>query len=785
MGRKSLFIFVIILFVLITLQGAFGDLTDNLIEYYDFENDIGEAGNYNLTSTGEVIEAGILGNSYLIQRNVGDEIKFGLAEDNFGDSYSINFWVKMGNTAPSAAIMQMITSYTGGETPQSGLTFQDTFYLQFDSAWVSNEDEHAKDTFFGTNYNLYKNKWVMITAVRNTTSNPVKIYINGSLTATAVTNPLDVFSTDEYTTKNLNDARSYDGNFDELGFWNRTLNPTEITELYNSKNGLAYPFSISSTDPTVTNVEITPNPAFDSDNLTCSFDLNNESTGAYVNWYINDNITFSETTTLNSSILVSSYTTLFDNITCSVTPYNSTYNGTTLNDTITVSGYTLNLTAINNQTNASISSFYVSISDSDQVISQWNTTTGSVIITQAYTGIKELSVWGDFYALETYNHTFTINETNLTASLLEVGAIRIKSFDEDGVELNSTEITITNINGDFSQTNTTTGNELYITTNETGNFSILVTKAGYTNRYYYELMNTGRYILLNAYLSNSTEDITFTVQNEFNNLVNNAQISCYTIINSNLVKVAQKTTDYSGQAVIPLDQTTQYIIRVTSGSYLEKEVTLTPSSTAYTIKLESVGLTYTNIMDSISYEFSPVDKYSLDGNVTYNFITSVSDSSNSLDYWGIYLEYEDGTNYTQNFTDSTGGIAIQNLTTPINDTYINAKFFFHKNGYDTFEKNIKYYVYSSTNRDYNLADTFSTAGDFFSDVTKIIIVTLLLLAIVGTTAVFIGFNPLVMDLEIITILGIFTILGWVDVWITALIVIPVIMISFLSRGGSE
>jgi len=444
--------------------------------------------------------------------------------------------------------------------------------------------------------------------------------------------------------------------------------------------------NVSASIPTVTNVEITPDPAYTSDNLTCSFDLNNESTGVYIDWYVNNNITFSETTILNSSILVSSYTTLFDNITCSVTPYNSTYNGTTLNDTITVSGYTLNLTAKNNQTNASISSFYVSISDSDQVISQWNTTTGSVIITQAYTGIKELSVCGNSYTLETYNHTFTINETNLTASLLEVGAIRIKSFDEEGVKLNSTEITITNINGDFSQTNTTTGNELYITTNETGNFSILVTKAGYTNRYYYELMNTGRYILLNAYLSNSTEDITFTVQNEFNNLVNNAQISCYTIINSNLVKVAQKTTDYSGQAVIPLDQTTQYIIRVTSGSYLEKEVTLTPSSTAYTIKLESVGLTYTNIMDSISYEFSPVDKYSLDGNVTYNFITSVSDSSNSLDYWGIYLEYEDGTNYTQNFTDSTGGIAIQNLTTPINDTYINAKFFFHKNGYDTFEK---------------------------------------------------------------------------------------------------
>ena len=37
-------------------------------------------------------------------------------------------------------------------------------------------------------------------------------------------------------------AYQFDGSLDEVGFWSRVLTPTELTDLYNSGNGLTYPF---------------------------------------------------------------------------------------------------------------------------------------------------------------------------------------------------------------------------------------------------------------------------------------------------------------------------------------------------------------------------------------------------------------------------------------------------------------------------------------------------------------------------------------------------------------
>ena len=41
-------------------------------------------------------------------------------------------------------------------------------------------------------------------------------------------------------------AQAFDGMMDEIGVWSRALTATEVTELYNSGNGLAYPFSTPS-----------------------------------------------------------------------------------------------------------------------------------------------------------------------------------------------------------------------------------------------------------------------------------------------------------------------------------------------------------------------------------------------------------------------------------------------------------------------------------------------------------------------------------------------------------
>lgn len=43
-------------------------------------------------------------------------------------------------------------------------------------------------------------------------------------------------------------AFQLDGDLDEVGYWNRVLTPTELTDLYNSGNGITYPFTPPITD---------------------------------------------------------------------------------------------------------------------------------------------------------------------------------------------------------------------------------------------------------------------------------------------------------------------------------------------------------------------------------------------------------------------------------------------------------------------------------------------------------------------------------------------------------
>jgi hypothetical protein len=50
----------------------------------------------------------------------------------------------------------------------------------------------------------------------------------------------------------------FDGKLDEMSFWSRTLTSTEVTELYNSRNGLQYPFVTNFAPTTPTDITINP-----------------------------------------------------------------------------------------------------------------------------------------------------------------------------------------------------------------------------------------------------------------------------------------------------------------------------------------------------------------------------------------------------------------------------------------------------------------------------------------------------------------------------------------------
>lgn len=80
-----------------------------------------------------------------------------------------------------------------------------------------------------------------------TTATGIHIYVNGSeVTYSTTQNGATLTSCAGQTTyigQRGDGNREFDGKIDEVGIWERALTSSEVTKLYNSGNGLTYPFS--------------------------------------------------------------------------------------------------------------------------------------------------------------------------------------------------------------------------------------------------------------------------------------------------------------------------------------------------------------------------------------------------------------------------------------------------------------------------------------------------------------------------------------------------------------
>ena len=792
--KKLLFGMIVFICLLITIQGAMAsvDLLDGLVSYWD--------GSFNSTTAIDVHSSnnGTASNSRVL--NATGKISKGF--DFSQGSDSIDTGTNFQNTSFSVGAWINSSGGTGNRQIFSNAVF--STYVRGWQLTLSNGNKASATindgtsaTFFEGTTTILTDTWYHFVLTYDGATKTAKIYVNGEEENNRTFANTIIF-TDLTASAKIgrfasSSAEFFNGLIDEVAIWNRTLTSTEITALYNSGNGTQYPFRDSE-------ININPSNPYSDDDINCSFSyyfeddifgifeegdlvwdivfrINNETALSFTEDIIKDE----DVNVLK--ILPYTYTTSGDNVTCEVTQRNIPLNiteDTLYSDTINVQYHILNITAINQQTGSPITTFFAEVIDSDIDNNLFNTTTGNIIALQDMPRKKTIKVWSNTHSEEYFNHTFNRENTTLTAYLWEKGAIRVRVFNEtNNLNLTNVNIKINNYETDFEYINTTTGNELYFLTNETGELTIEVSKDDYSTRYYYETMGVGRYVILNSYLLIDYTDITFTVQNEFNTLVNDALITCYAIIDGELKRVAQGKTDFAGQVQIPLSQTRQYIIRVSAGDFLIREIVLTPLSTNYIIKLQRTTLTYTDVLETISYNIAPTKESSLDNNRTYEFLFSISDSSNSLDYFGIEIKLDDGTTFFVEEIDSSGGIIVYNFTTPINNSVLDTRYYFRKFGEEhDFEIKQKYFVYTSTNRSFDLLTTFRDSSDEFSPVHQVLIIILITLGILGTTSIFIGFNPMIMNIQIIVIFGIFTILGWINPWITALMTIPVLMLAF-------
>jgi len=89
--------------------------------------------------------------------------------------------------------------------------------------------------------------WYYVVCAFDVDTTNAVIYVNGSSigTQTGGAAPLDG-GTFYCGTRSGGDAGFMDGLLDECGLWNKTLTSDEVTSLYNSGNGLAYPFTTTS-----------------------------------------------------------------------------------------------------------------------------------------------------------------------------------------------------------------------------------------------------------------------------------------------------------------------------------------------------------------------------------------------------------------------------------------------------------------------------------------------------------------------------------------------------------
>ncbi len=197
---------------------------------------IGKSANYSLSNT-----------DYVGDNSFAELEFFNNANDNIT---SLNFWVKVESLTNSIQ-PSFLNKYNGGGTGwllAQGYTDASTLDLGYFSAsetdWIT-----APNT-------LKTNAWTMITIVANKTG--INLYINGTFIESKGRRYVSLIATTNNMKIGKYGAEVSKGLIDEMGWWNRTLSTSEVSDLYNGGAGITYVVTEASTPLSITTTLISP-----------------------------------------------------------------------------------------------------------------------------------------------------------------------------------------------------------------------------------------------------------------------------------------------------------------------------------------------------------------------------------------------------------------------------------------------------------------------------------------------------------------------------------------------
>jgi hypothetical protein len=223
------------------------NLNDDLIAYYPLEETSGgvaDVSNQKSNGTNNGADRGVtgkIGNAYDFELSENDYVAMNnvIYPTGANADFSVSAWIKTESNSEQGFVLSQY--YAGGEGRTAfGVNSGGLTYL-----WLGGTGGGTAESSFG----LTNGVWYNIIGIRE--SGVIKVYVNGVLNATTSSVTVGMYNINSILGSGLSGETPFsmfDGLIDEVGVWDRALSSAEITQLYNSGNGITYELPAGETD---------------------------------------------------------------------------------------------------------------------------------------------------------------------------------------------------------------------------------------------------------------------------------------------------------------------------------------------------------------------------------------------------------------------------------------------------------------------------------------------------------------------------------------------------------
>jgi hypothetical protein len=296
----------------------------------------------------------------------------------------------------------------------------------------------------------------------------------------------------------------------------------------------------------------------------------------------------------------------------------------------------------------SIPSFTTAVSNATLggIIGTFTTTTGNtnIPVLQGYYYTFQITSTG--YGLA--NVTIPANaSTNLyNFSLIPANALFINVYDEATNNPITSNISIAISSIAYSTTGVTNTSSYNVTNLTAGTYTITLSGSGYTSRSYSATIVDNYAVVLNTYLTNSTNTVVFTVRDSSSQstLLSNAYMSMSKVISGSPTVVESHLSDITGRAQFTYVAGTAYTFNISKSGYTTKSFTLDPVLfSSYDVLLDK------STTGTPNYDYSgiiiTVDPQRFYNDVQNNITLTVYSPTGKLRSYNFTLAYPGGNGF--------------------------------------------------------------------------------------------------------------------------------------------